>query len=253
MKNQISRESLSSLCQYDESDVLPSEPTTFVTFIVGTAPNTKEFMVHKEVACFQSPIFDHAFNDDVGSTEFESQTFCLENVTPRTFQMLVQWMYSNTIRLRQLRGEAPFFSGFEVTDDVKREEDMTMACLWVLAEKLKMPKLQNTLIERIDRITNLCQQIPCATYHYIYRSTKEDSPLRKYTIESATKYIDVKTLRDKEAELPRSLLVVLAVGMLEHEYQREQATIPPWARDINGGMKRFADTVRTKDYFVDVE
>lgn len=212
-----------------QTDWFLGDSTTFVTFIVGTAPNTKNFTVHKEVACFESPVFDHAFNEDVGSSEHESQTFCLENVTARTFQMLVQWMYSKTLNLRQIRRvreEIDDYTYFvspdaPVSDAVKREEDMTMACLWVLAENLKMPVLQNILIDRIDRITNECHTIPCSTYHYIYRSTKSESLLRKYTMDSAIRYIDVKTLRDREAEIPRPLLVTLGVKMLDLQRKRE--------------------------------
>src|ERR1700678_3199043 len=40
-----------------------SDPDTLVTFLIGPGNNPKKFVVHKEVACYHSRVFDAAFNN----------------------------------------------------------------------------------------------------------------------------------------------------------------------------------------------
>ncbi len=65
-----------------------------VTFIVGNDEigGKKTFLVHKEHAMHYSSVLKAAF-------EGHTQTYTLDDVAPTTFQLLVQWFYSQTLNL----------------------------------------------------------------------------------------------------------------------------------------------------------
>ena len=58
---------------------------------------------------------------------------------------------------------------------------MNLARLWVLADRLGMPKLQNNVMLIIVGISKFDQPDE-ETFQYIYESTAEGSPLRALTI-----------------------------------------------------------------------
>lgn len=171
-------------------------------------------MVHKE-ACLKSPVLESAISD-LPEIEEGVQPYALNDVAPETFRKLVQWLYQDCFLVIQLNKEhtAP---GSGVSAQQKRDEDMTLVLLWILAEHLHLPRLQNMVIDAMDTIIRLTKTLPSSTYHYIYRATSNspESQLRKYTVASAVYYMDLETLTDKnkEPEIPRSLLVVLAIDL----------------------------------------
>jgi hypothetical protein len=62
-------------------------------------------------------------------------------------------------------------------------EDESLVELWVLADKLKVPKLQNAAIDSMERIRLLSGKIPSSyILNYAYQCTTENSPLRKYVL-----------------------------------------------------------------------
>ena len=61
-------------------------------------------------------------------------------------------------------------------------ESMDLAMLWVLADKLEMPPLQNVALKAIDEISDQYQIVPIGPFRYIDNSTTADSPLRRYTV-----------------------------------------------------------------------
>ena len=66
-----------------------SEPGAFVTSLIGKESNpSKKFIIHKEFACYVSPVFDAAFNSNF--VEGQTQTYKLDDTTPRAFQPLTQ-------------------------------------------------------------------------------------------------------------------------------------------------------------------
>ncbi|TVY59623.1 hypothetical protein LSUE1_G009222 [Lachnellula suecica] len=85
----------------------------------------KKFLVHKEFICYHSPFFDVAFNGKF--QEGISRVLNLEHTAPRTFAMFVEWLYSQ-----------------KVTVDVEWSPSVLgdLADLWILADRLLVPKLQ---------------------------------------------------------------------------------------------------------------
>lgn len=82
------------------------------------------FTVHKSFACDQSPYFDKAFNGPFIEAKKQSITV---RADPKIVHFLVQWIYTKS--LEDIEGEKP-----NCLQAVK---------LWILADELLMPDLQN--------------------------------------------------------------------------------------------------------------
>jgi hypothetical protein len=141
-------------------------PEAIVTFLIGPGDSPKKFIVHKEPACYHSPILDAAFNGNF--VEGQTQTYRIEDTSPEAFRFFVQWLYRQELDLFQLKSLA-----VEEDEEPKQsyDEDIALAELWVLAEKMAVPALQNLVIEKIIAIRENTIAVPTATIPYIYQRT----------------------------------------------------------------------------------
>ena len=60
---------------------------------------------------------------------------------------------------------------------------MSLAEVWVLADKFAVPALQNHVILSMGRIQEVAGMYPWVTFKYIYQNTAVDSALRRYIID----------------------------------------------------------------------
>lgn len=209
-------------------------PTTMVLFKVREASQVVEFLVHKEVACYHSIVFDGAFNG--GFRETETLEYELDDTTPRAFQLLVQWLYSQRLELQQLR---PNHKALKLSTE-DRSENMALVELWVLADRLLVPRLQNHVIEYMYKVFVRTQFIPAQTWKFIFGTdVSVHSPLRQYAIDLAACFVDEETYDELEESdlLPTGLLVGVA---------------KIWAKQrFSKGTKGFMGAyLEPKDYYV---
>ncbi|KAF8854926.1 hypothetical protein BDZ45DRAFT_676551 [Acephala macrosclerotiorum] len=91
---------------------------------MGLEPQPKEFMVHKEVACYYSTILGAAFNSTF--IEGQPQRYTFEDTAARAVRLLVQWMYGRKLHLIQaLDGsDGPLSTGLSI--EARESEDMSL-------------------------------------------------------------------------------------------------------------------------------
>lgn len=180
---------------------------TLVTFIVGPKTAQETFLVHKEVACNNSPVFAAALNSNF--IEGETLKYALDDVEPAIFKLLMQWMYSQKLTgIMQLKGytwpKLALLDGEEEEEDrdeeehrneeedwdenddntVRYKENKRIIDLWLLGERFIMPTLQNTVIDALTMLrkrSKLCLFI--WHYRYVYANTERGSVLRNYFVE----------------------------------------------------------------------
>ncbi|KAE9374841.1 hypothetical protein N431DRAFT_335667, partial [Stipitochalara longipes BDJ] len=114
--------------------------TSLVTFIVG--PNSKEekFVVHKEHICHSSPVLKAAFNSSF--VEGQTHNYRLDDILPGTFRLFVQWLYEG--KFKMVYYDPP------ITEAVQKKTDdrfRGLCQLWILAERLIIPRLQNQVMK----------------------------------------------------------------------------------------------------------
>ncbi|KAE9381301.1 hypothetical protein N431DRAFT_457902 [Stipitochalara longipes BDJ] len=132
----------------------------FVTFIIG--PKKTKFLVHKNFACDSSPVLKAAFNGPF--VEGQTQTYKLDDTTENAFTLLSQFFYT-----QKLDGD---LGG-------KDNVVLSLCRLWILAEKLPMPRLQNISIDRIEGLRLQENQIDATVFMYVWDNTVYGSPLRR--------------------------------------------------------------------------
>jgi hypothetical protein len=116
-----------------------SEPQCFITIIVGEGEEAQTFTLHKDVISRHTQFFDTATKGKF--KEGEMQKVYLEDVEPSVFGLFLIWLYSGgTIPQRQIG---------ENKGDILNQTPIQLTKLWVLANRFRMPKLQNAVIDEI--------------------------------------------------------------------------------------------------------
>ena len=125
-------------------------------FIIGPGQTPTTFIVPKELVCYHSEVFKKAFDSNV--IKDETQTHRLENTTGRAFHLLIQWMCTKKLKLRQLND-----SSVNIPDEVIDDENNSLVELWVLADNLSMLSLQNHVLDRIHEINEKHHRVATST------------------------------------------------------------------------------------------
>ncbi|KAH6671105.1 hypothetical protein B0J14DRAFT_515200, partial [Halenospora varia] len=192
-------------------------PTEMVTFIVGEDDNVQKFSVHKEFACRNSPVLDRAFNSEF--IEGQTQTYTLEDNTPAAFRFFVQFLYQEKMTL-DYHNEDPSddldhgrYGDEYFLKCLKQEQDLVQ--LWILAEKFLIPKLQDQILDHLYRLRLACGPVTRPICNYVYSNTEPGSQLKKFVVDSWAWHLSAQILKQVGDQLPREMLLDLAVGYLE--------------------------------------
>ncbi|KAH7382020.1 hypothetical protein BKA64DRAFT_713263 [Cadophora sp. MPI-SDFR-AT-0126] len=157
--------------------------------IDDTEDHHQTFPIHKNHICHYSSFFDAAFNGNFA--EAESQEVVLYEVQPPVFGMFVNWLYTQEIVMED--GEPPNVHG--------------LVHLWLLADRILVPSLQNQVINLIERTRQQKgnDRLPSELFPYIYKYTTAESALRLYLIRvcSAPYLAQIKNTKN----YPHQLLV----------------------------------------------
>ncbi|PMD52237.1 uncharacterized protein K444DRAFT_709284 [Hyaloscypha bicolor E] len=145
-------------------------PFALVTLYAGNEENAKPFKLHTDFACHYSPVFKAAFNS--GFTEGQYQEYRLDVEEEEVVRLLVEWFYTQALNTRQPEEK--------LDDAATMEEDLILAKLCVLADKLLLPQMQNQVLDRVQEIRNAAGRIPTECLHYVYNNTPPGSPLRRW-------------------------------------------------------------------------
>jgi len=145
-----------------------SGPQTIVTVKVNSEETceSETFRVHKNYMCHYSPYFDRAFNGSFA--EAESQELTLDDTTPEVFGIFVNWLYTQTI----------------INEGGELPSCRNLIDLWILADRVICPKLQNQTIIRLDQARLIRKRLPSSKFKCIYENTSDQSPLRAYVLDS---------------------------------------------------------------------
>ena len=164
----------------------------------------RKFIVHRDFICHYSPYFDAAFNGDF--IEAHTQTLDLDEFWPRVFELFINWIYTQT--LCDNRGK---------TLDI-----CWMVPLWLAAENLLVPELQNQTLELMNQERFRLQQNPAPdVIQYLYDNSTEECALRHYVI--ATCGASLPEL-EKDTEYPKDFLI----DLFNYARTSRSITSSPW-------------------------
>ncbi|KAN0122662.1 hypothetical protein V8E51_000988 [Hyaloscypha variabilis] len=177
-----------------------SSPNELVTIYVG--PKKVPFAIHKEVACLYSPVLKAAFNSNF--IEGQSQRYTLEEGTAKSFQLVVQWLYSQKIKpiftepeLNVIPGKPNLILWISDDEGYEDKEDMHVRItdrldhlvkVWITADYLQIPRLQNSVVDEIEQLRAGYNLIPVTALCQVYKRLPSQAALRKLIFEQCWRF-----------------------------------------------------------------
>ncbi|KAH7382021.1 hypothetical protein BKA64DRAFT_218609 [Cadophora sp. MPI-SDFR-AT-0126] len=153
------------------------------------------FQVHKNYLCHYSPYFRAALSGPF--IESEDQSINLDETNPTVFGILVNWLYTQTLVNKS--SEQPLSSH--------------LFMLWILADKLLIPRLQNDILSMLESARKT-KGLPSAVFGYVYENTTEESLLRKYIVSMCL--AKTEAMKDPD-HYPRELLLEIVAAVRRRE------------------------------------
>jgi hypothetical protein len=124
------------------------------------------FKVHKEFACHYSPFLKAAFNSNF--VEGQTQTYQCQDTSEVAVRLLIHWFYTQTLDTKP----------FNANDrQAVLAEDRSLVKLWILADKMLIPRLQNLVVEKLVSLRSQANITLTHCIDYIYKHTAKGSPL----------------------------------------------------------------------------
>lgn len=91
------------------------------------------------------------------------------------------------------------------------QEAMSLVNLWILADKLQIPRLRNYVLQTINDVSEVQETLPSHTYKQVYEGTSEGSPLRRYTIWSCGQFMSSESYKQYSKDFTAELLLDIAM------------------------------------------
>lgn len=110
--------------------------------------------------------------------ESETSTYRLEDTTDRAFKVFMQWLYFQKLVLIGLGDDWKYDEG------IFNSENDSLVELWVLGDKLEMPRLQNTALKAIHELAEKFNRIASTVSDYMEDHTSPESSIQRYSIAS---------------------------------------------------------------------
>lgn len=145
------------------------------------------YTVHKDFVTHASPFFDRAFNGGMIEAQTGVMNFQESNIT--AFGLLINYIYTGEV---------------EGADDEPIPID-ELINLWILADRVLMPKLQNASLKAIEVQTHSSFSCSPQTYRQIYDHTVKDSLLRKFLVDFLASYPTIELIDPDQ--LPKQMLI----------------------------------------------
>jgi hypothetical protein len=145
--------------------------------------------------------------------EGESQIYQMVHVTEEPFRLLVQWFYAQRLNFD------PHFKEFKSKDAqlnydhdgiVCKNEALILFQLWLLADELLMPALQNVVMDQLGVIQGDCILPLYRHLNYVYEESSEDSQLRQYLVARCVWYLEPEQYKLTPELFPKDFLLDLS-------------------------------------------
>lgn len=170
--------------------------------MITNSVKLESFTVHQKLAYFWSPVLKAAFEGQF----MEGTTITMEMTDTRreAIPLLIGWMYSGKI------------------DDINNNSPSSqdLYCLWILADKLLIPELQNcTMLAIQESATKV--GVPLSSSPYVYSATMPDSQLRRIMAHHIAFAPDMaKFTRESLKILSEEFQIDLLLAQRDHHYFR---------------------------------
>ena len=103
-------------------------------------------------------------------------------------------------------------------------QDQSLVELWVLAESLLIPALQDAVIDEIDRISSYKLAIDSNAFSYVYKRTSEGSQLRRLCRDHCLAFCDTPS---RKVKWPKEFLLDVLDAVLPVVSETSKSSFGP--------------------------
>jgi hypothetical protein len=167
--------SMTTICSMlARTDICRLLTSAIVDIYVGS--ESQHWPLHERLLCYHSPFFANVFyaeDKDASKKSRGQKSYGLPDEEEYTFELLVGWLYSKSIRQpRQEKELGPIFD------------------LYLLAQKLEMDKLSTDVVEIVREYYHTTSTYPgLRRVQYIYAETDEDNEMREMLVSSVARQL----------------------------------------------------------------
>jgi hypothetical protein len=142
-----------------------------------------------------------------------SGKYILEDITPETFKLFVQYLYYGkvTFRYHKLNSEDDIQNGQESHGYACGHQDMVLVELFALADRFMIIKLQNLVVDQIVRSMRSCGRMRMTGIEFIFDHTVEGHPLRRLACEQICLYGSAETLALFARDFPEDVMFDMVI------------------------------------------
>ncbi|KAG4442582.1 hypothetical protein IFR05_001912 [Cadophora sp. M221] len=176
-----------------------SIPAAMVTFFIDV----------DEFACAHSSVLKAAFNSEF--IEGQTQTYHLKDTSTEAFRLLVQWFYTQKFDVF----DKSDIVGPRIKTEVEtlyEEQDLHLVQLWVLADRLLISRLQNIVMEALQKLWASPNCASTAWIPYAYDHTAAGSQLRKLAVDQAIYHFQPSAFTACPDDFPKDMLFEMALA-----------------------------------------
>ncbi|CZT42851.1 uncharacterized protein RSE6_02803 [Rhynchosporium secalis] len=174
-----------------------ANPESLVTLIAGEGEMMKKFVMHKDFACHYSPVFKAAFNSSF--LEGQTQVYKLPKTSERVVNLLVHWLYTQEVIVDS------------ETKSTASSEMPNYCELWILADRLLIPRLQNAVVAEIIELQDAFGFTALNCLIYVYANTAAKSPLRTMLLHRCMCLNNPEWFSSYPDGFPKEMLLEMAV------------------------------------------
>ncbi len=179
--------------------------------------------MQKEVATFYSRVLEAEFNSYF--IEGQTQTYTLEDVDEGVFKLFIQWLYRQRFGYYLTQAEADLLRQPEshtdeqlkaVKDKIEKCQEL-LARLWILGDRLSIPRLQNLVVDEMDNIRFTWNTtVPLRLLEEVYENTGEECRLRQFLLHHIKDFLPKDVLKEHVEVIPKTFL--LDYALTSHVY-----------------------------------
>jgi hypothetical protein len=156
-----------------------------------------KFIVHKSFACHYSPVLKDFFDNK--NVDRRLRKYHLRGTSSNTAQLLLQWIYTQKVDIGKIaerpEGEA---------------KSQSLVFLWVLAENLQIPRLQNAVIRELQALRGRGEPVSTLSLKHVYENFPRANPLRRLLLHQCAGGLS-KWYTDNPEQFPKDMLLELTV------------------------------------------
>ena len=168
-----------------------------VTILVG--PSKTKFTVHKKFACEASPVLNPAFNSSFA--EGQTQEYALTETTEGAVSLFTEWMYTGNIVLVLPQ---------DANDPKVPTTQGDLLELWILADKLLVPRLRNRALLLFEGSRVKHNHIHMAQLMNAWTNTGDGCGLRRYLTNIIVRLLPEEVYKKHQQCFTKDMLLEVA-------------------------------------------